>query len=89
VLRTHPDIVECAVVGVEDLEWGERVCAAVVLPLDRALTLESFRSWAKEKLAVYKVPRELAIVAELPRNAMGKVLKPNVMELFGNPRSSN
>jgi malonyl-CoA/methylmalonyl-CoA synthetase len=89
VLRTHPDIVECAVVGVEDLEWGERVCAAVVLPLDRALTLESLRSWAKERLAVYKVPREIAIVAELPRNAMGKVLKPNVMELFGNPQSSN
>ena len=89
VLRTHPDIVECAVVGVEDLEWGERVCAAVVLPLDRQLTLESFRSWAKERLAAYKVPRELAIVAELPRNAMGKVVKPEVIELFGNFATSH
>jgi malonyl-CoA/methylmalonyl-CoA synthetase len=84
VLRTHPDIVECAVVGVEDLEWGERVCAAVVLPLNRELTLESFRIWAKERLAVYKVPREIAIVAELPRNAMGKVVKPEVIALFLN-----
>jgi malonyl-CoA/methylmalonyl-CoA synthetase len=82
VLRTHPDIVECAVVGIEDLEWGERVCAAVVLPPDRQLTLESFRCWAKERLAVYKVPREISIVTELPRNAMGKVVKPTVMELF-------
>jgi malonyl-CoA/methylmalonyl-CoA synthetase len=89
VLRTHPDILECAVVGVEDREWGERVCAAMVLSPDRLLTLESFRSWAKERLAVYKVPREIAIVSELPRNAMGKVVKPNVMELFGNSRSSN
>ncbi|MCC5619794.1 acyl-CoA synthetase [Nostoc sp. CHAB 5715] len=82
VLREHPDIQECAVVGVADLEWGERVCAALVLQGSQALTLESFRSWAKERLAVYKVPTQILTVAELPRNAMGKVTKPTVVELF-------
>jgi malonyl-CoA/methylmalonyl-CoA synthetase len=82
VLRSHPNIQECAVVGVADLEWGERVCAALVLQGLQPLTLESFRSWAKERLAVYKVPTQILIVEELPRNAMGKVTKPTVVELF-------
>ena len=82
VLRSHPDIQECAVVGVADLEWGERVCAALVLQGSQPLTLEAFRSWAKERLAVYKVPSQILIVEELPRNAMGKVTKPTVVELF-------
>lgn len=82
VLRTHPDIQECAVVGVADPEWGERVCAALVLQPQRQLTLESLRSWAKEQLAVYKVPTKILVVEELPRNAMGKVTKPTVVELF-------
>ncbi|BBD58948.1 AMP-dependent synthetase and ligase [Nostoc sp. HK-01] len=82
VLRNHPDIQECAVVGVADAEWGERVCAALVLHPQRQLTLESLRSWAKEQLAVYKVPTKILIVEELPRNAMGKVTKPKVVELL-------
>ncbi|MEH2113160.1 acyl-CoA synthetase [Nostoc sp.] len=82
VLRTHPDIQECAVVGVADLEWGERVCAALVLQGSQPLTLQAFRSWAKERLAVYKVPTQILIVEELPHNAMGKVTKPTVVELF-------
>jgi malonyl-CoA/methylmalonyl-CoA synthetase len=82
VLRTHPAIQECAVVGVPDPEWGERVCAALVLRAGRDLTLESLRDWAKERLAVYKVPTRLLCVAELPRNAMGKVTKPEVVRVF-------
>ncbi|MEH1933933.1 MAG: acyl-CoA synthetase [Nostoc sp.] len=82
VLRSHPDIQECAVVGVADLEWGERVCAALVLQGSQPLTLAAFRSWAKERLAVYKVPTQILLVEELPRNAMGKVTKPTVVELF-------
>jgi malonyl-CoA/methylmalonyl-CoA synthetase len=82
VLRTHPDIQECAVVGVADSEWGERVCAALVLQPERCLTLESLRSWAKEQLAVYKVPTQVLTIKELPRNAMGKVTKPILAQLF-------
>ena len=82
VLRAHPAIVECAVVGVEDPEWGERVCAAIELRGDRDLTLAELQAWAKERLAPYKVPRALRCVATLPRNAMGKVTKPEVAKLF-------
>ena len=82
VLRTHPNIQDCAVVGVEDAEWGERVCAALVLKSGNDLSLETLRNWAKERLAVYKVPSKIIVVEELPRNAMGKVTKPSVAKLF-------
>lgn len=82
VLRTHPEIQDCAVVGVADAEWGERVCAALVLKSGNNLSLETLRSWAKERLAVYKVPTQILAVEELPRNAMGKVTKPSVAQLF-------
>ncbi|HEV7589031.1 MAG TPA: acyl-CoA synthetase [Longimicrobium sp.] len=80
VLRTHPAVAECAVVGVDDAEWGERVCAAV--ELRAALTLDELQPWARERLAPYKLPRALLAVDALPRNAMGKVLKPEVAKLF-------
>jgi malonyl-CoA/methylmalonyl-CoA synthetase len=92
VLRTHPAIQDCAVVGVADAEWGERVCAAIVqrsLPESPSpessppeLTLGALRSWAKEQLAVYKVPTQILLLEELPRNAMGKVTKPAIVKLF-------
>jgi len=82
LLRTHPAITECAVVGVADDEWGERVAAAVELKDEAALTLDDLQQWAKQRLAPYKVPRALAAVPALPRNAMGKVVKPEVAALF-------
>ncbi|WP_404790445.1 acyl-CoA synthetase [Altericista sp. CCNU0014] len=82
VLRTHPNIRDCTVVGVEDPEWGERVCAALVLRGSQTLTVESFRIWAKTQLAVYKIPTQIIIVEELPRNAIGKVTKPTVIQYF-------
>jgi malonyl-CoA/methylmalonyl-CoA synthetase len=82
VLRTHPAISECAVVGLADPEWGERVAAAVELGADVALTLAELQQWAKGHLAPYKVPRALHVVKALPRNAMGKVVKPEVAALF-------
>jgi len=82
VLRTHPAIAECAVVGVEDPEWGERICAAVEPRGDASLTLATLQAWAKERLAPYKIPRALRSVPALPRNAMGKVTKPEVAKLF-------
>lgn len=81
-LREHPRVAECAVVGVPDPEWGERVAAAVVLNDGDVLELSSFRAWAKELLATHKVPSRLLVLDALPRNALGKVIKPAVVALF-------
>ena len=82
VLRTHEAIDQCAVVGIPDIEWGQRVGAAVVLCKGSNLDLEELRTWAKERLVVHKVPSRLILLDELPRNAMGKVTKPEVTKLF-------
>jgi malonyl-CoA/methylmalonyl-CoA synthetase len=84
VLRGHPDIEECAVVGVEDEEWGERVCAALVMTGDKETSLETLREWCRVRLAPYKIPSRILWVKELPRNQMGKVTKPDVVQLFKN-----
>ena len=81
-LLDHPAISQCAIVGVPDETWGETVAAVVVLHDNRTLELESLRSWSRDRISSYKIPRRLLTVAELPRNAMGKVTKPAVQELF-------
>ena len=82
VLRAHPAVEDCAVVGLADEEWGERVAAAVVPARRREPPLEELRRFCKERLAPYKAPRDLLAVAALPRNTLGKVEKPRVKELF-------
>ena len=82
VLLTHPDIKEVAVVGVPDPVWGERVVAALVLRAGASLTPKPLRAWGKERLATYKVPQEAVILQELPRNAMGKVSKPDLKKII-------
>jgi malonyl-CoA/methylmalonyl-CoA synthetase len=86
-LRQHPAIAECSVVGLPDTEWGERVAAAVVLNESRTLDLQSLRTWAIELLAVHKLPSRLLILDALPRNAMGKVMKPALASLFQTQQS--
>lgn len=81
VYRTHPSIADCAVVGVPDSEWGERVCAAIVGEA-ATLTADALRAWGKERLAAAKVPSRFAFVESLPRNTMGKVTKADVSGLF-------
>ena len=82
VLRDHSAIKECAVVGIDDPEWGERIAVAIELHGKQSITPSELRAWGKERMAVYKVPREYMIVDELPRNAVGKVVKPEVKDLF-------
>ena len=84
VLRTHEAVDQCAVVGVADEEWGQVVGAAIVLTTSSDLTLSALIDWAKQRLAPYKVPRRLLVFADLPRNAMGKVTKPEIVKLFEN-----
>jgi malonyl-CoA/methylmalonyl-CoA synthetase len=81
-LRQHPAVAECGVVGIADPEWGERVAAALVLKDGETLDLPSLRSWARELLANHKLPSRLLVLDTLPRNAMGKVVKPALAALF-------
>ena len=82
-LRQHPAISECAVVGVQDDMWGEAVAAAVMTTEGMDLSLAQLREWASDRLSTYKIPKQLKVVPDFPRNAMGKVMKPAVKELFG------
>jgi malonyl-CoA/methylmalonyl-CoA synthetase len=83
-LREHPWVSEVAVVGVPDEAWGERVVAAVV-PSDALSGItsdeagEQLRAWLKQRIAAYKVPKQVLFRAALPRNAMGKVQKPALL----------
>jgi malonyl-CoA/methylmalonyl-CoA synthetase len=81
-LRQHPSVAECGVVGIADAEWGERVAAAVVLKDGNVLDLQSLRTWARELLTTHKLPSRLLVLDALPRNAMGKVMKPALAALF-------
>lgn len=75
LLAGHPKISEAAVIGVDDDEFGQRLCAYVVLEEDGALSEDEVRAYAKDNLARYKVPRDVHFLPELPRNPTGKVLK--------------
>ena len=79
-LRTHPRVQDCAVVGLDDAELGEKIAAALVVtePVESA----ELREFLAQQIAPYKVPRAWLTVPELPRNAMGKVTKPDVKTLF-------
>jgi malonyl-CoA/methylmalonyl-CoA synthetase len=81
-LLDHPAIRGCAVVGIPDDTWGETVAVAVVLQDAGLLELEALRSWCRDRLSPYKIPRRLIVVDTLPLNAMGKVTKPSVLKLF-------
>ena len=80
VLRTHPQVSDCAVVGLPDPEWGERVAAAIVITGE--LTVPVLTQWMRELLPGYKTPRTFLLLNELPRNAMGKVVKNDLKTLF-------
>jgi len=85
VLRTHSTVSDCAVVGIEDVEWGELIVACLVLN-ESTLSIEfdatELDAWMKENIAPYKRPRKYLVVEDLPRNAMGKVVKSEVKKLF-------
>ena len=81
-LLMHPEIDSCAVVGVKDPFWGSAVSAAIITRNGSGLDRDTLREWAKGRLAPYKAPQRVIFVNELPRNAMGKIVKPKVRSLF-------
>jgi malonyl-CoA/methylmalonyl-CoA synthetase len=82
VYRTLPGVADIAVVGLPDEEWGQRVAAAIVAADGVAIDADGLRAWGKERLAAAKVPTRFTFVDELPRNTLGKVVKPEVSKLF-------
>lgn len=82
VLLTHDDIAECAVIGAEDEMWGEAVTAFIALKPDRELDYEALKSWCDGRMSAYKIPKRLELIDSLPRNAMGKVTKPDLKKLL-------
>jgi len=75
LLADHEAVVEVAVIGVEDEEYGQRLKAFVVVGEEGAVGAEDLKAHVKAHLASYKAPREFEFIAELPRNASGKILK--------------
>jgi fatty-acyl-CoA synthase len=75
VLREHPDVSDAVVMGVEDERFGQRLVAFVVPRSGSALSEEDVLSFSRENLARFKVPREVHLRDDLPRNALGKVLR--------------
>jgi len=78
VLRSFPGVADAAVVGVPDEEHGEEIAALVVPAPGHALDPEAVKAFARERLAAYKYPRRVVIVADLPRSPTGKILKAQI-----------
>ncbi|MEO8691861.1 MAG: AMP-binding protein [Acidimicrobiales bacterium] len=84
MLFRHPAVADASVLGLPDARTGERVCAVVVLRPGAALDLPGLRAHCEaEGLARQKCPEQLEIVGALPRNPMGKVVKPELRQRFG------
>ncbi|MEQ9641615.1 MAG: AMP-binding protein [Alphaproteobacteria bacterium] len=85
ILHEHPLVLEAAVVGLPDARWGERV-AAMVVPRGE-LDPDDLAGFCRNRLAGYKVPRQIELRDELPRNSMGKVQKFRIVKLLSEPAS--
>ena len=81
VLRTNPNIKECAVIGLPDSEWGEIVAASLII-YEKKINFNDLKLWLKEFLPSYKIPRKYIIQKELPRNTLGKVTKNELKNAF-------
>jgi long-chain acyl-CoA synthetase len=75
ILYTHPDVSECAVIGLPDPEWGEKTTAVIVTKSGQKIDLTEVKSFLKSKLSPFKVPKTYHFVDELPKSHTGKILK--------------
>lgn len=79
VIAGHPDVAEAAVLGVEDPQYGQRLAAFVVLA--GTITADGLKAYVRENLANYKVPRDITVLDELPRNSTGKIDRRQLQEM--------
>ena len=76
----HPSIQDIAVVGLDDITWGQVVAAIIVTKPDTSIDLDTLRKWCGDKMPKYWIPKELVILPEMPRNAMGKINKKELVK---------
>jgi malonyl-CoA/methylmalonyl-CoA synthetase len=81
ILRTHPQIKDCGVVGLPDDEWGELVACGLVCNGEE-IDMDALTEWTKSKMPAYRIPRKYIVLEDLPRNAMGKVTKNELKGMF-------
>jgi malonyl-CoA/methylmalonyl-CoA synthetase len=82
-LREHPSLADVAVLAIPDEIWGETVVAVLVLKEKESIVdAKSINEWLSDKLPAYKIPKKYHFVDELPRNAMGKIVKNSLKELL-------
>ncbi|WP_101950801.1 acyl-CoA ligase FadD12 [Mycobacterium sp. 3519A] len=79
-LTAHPDVADASVIGVDDEQFGQRLAAFVVLTEGAAATPDVLKQHVRDNLANYKVPREITILDELPRNSTGKIVRRELQE---------
>ena len=82
VLYTSKEVQECAVIGLPDKEWGERVTAVIVPKPGKEIVPQDLKALVKARLSAFKVPKEFFVVNELPKNPAGKILKRELKEKF-------
>ncbi|MGD9364900.1 MAG: AMP-binding protein [Desulfobacteraceae bacterium] len=75
ILYTHPDVSECAVIGLPDPEWGEKTTAVIVTKSGKAMDYTEVKAYLKAQLSPFKVPKVYRFVDELPKSPTGKILK--------------
>jgi long-chain acyl-CoA synthetase len=83
---TRPEIEDCAVVGVPDREWGEKVVAYLVPRKGQNIETAEITTFLKTRLALFKIPKEYLIVRELPKSPQGKILRKEVRKLYNSNR---
>ena len=76
-------------IGVEDVEWGEAVKAILVLTPGSKVTVKELVDFSKSRLASFKAPQYVAVIDDMPRNVMGKILKNDLRKLYGTPTNDN
>ncbi|MHB1127499.1 MAG: o-succinylbenzoate--CoA ligase [Bacillota bacterium] len=85
ILYRHPKIHEVAVVGLRDEKWGERPVAVVAVKPGESISESEVIDFCEDKLARFKIPKQVQFVDHLPRNATGKVLKTQLRAVFNQP----
>jgi long-chain acyl-CoA synthetase len=75
VIYERPEVRECAVIGLPDKEWGERVAAYIIAKPGKTINTDELKTFLKSRLAPFKVPKEFNIVTEFPLSPTGKILK--------------